>query len=60
MLQDVTIWMQINKRKSYAPKNRKNQGRPQKRLVDVVRSELVNRSPNYNDDECSGRNAVTP
>jgi hypothetical protein len=31
--------------KSYVPKNRKNQGRPQKRLLDVVRSELVNSWP---------------
>ena len=28
--------------KSYAPKTKKNQGRPQKRLLVVVRSELVN------------------
>ena len=32
--------------KSYVPKNRKNHGRAQKRLLDVVRSELVSRWPN--------------
>jgi hypothetical protein len=45
--------------RSYGPKNRKNQGRPQKRLLDVVRSELVNSWPNDNDGECQGRKDVT-
>ena len=45
--------------KSYVPKNRKNHGRAQKRLLDVMRSELVSRWPNDDDDdddgECQGR-----
>ena len=42
--------------KSYVPKNRKNHGRAQKRLLDVVRLELVSRWPNDDDDgECKGR-----
>ena len=48
--------------KSYGPKNRKNQGRPQMRLLDVVRSELVNSWPNGDDrkercDVLNGKNA---
>ena len=38
--------------KSYAPKSRKSQERPEKRLLGVVRSELVNRWPNDDDGEC--------
>jgi hypothetical protein len=42
--------------KSYVLKNRKNHGRAQKRLLDVVRSELVSRRHNDDDDgECKGR-----
>ena len=44
--------------KSYVPKNRTNHGRAQKRLLDVLRSELVSRWPNDDDGECKGRKYV--